>query len=35
MENKKSVILQAHMDMVPQKNAATEHDFHIPPLTLN
>jgi dipeptidase D len=34
MENKKSVILQAHMDMVPQKNEATEHDFRIPPLTL-
>ena len=27
MENKKGVILQAHMDMVPQKNADTEHDF--------
>ena len=27
MENKKGVILQAHMDMVPQKNADTQHDF--------
>lgn len=27
MENKKGVILQAHMDMVPQKNADTEHNF--------
>ena len=27
MENKKGVILQAHMDMVPQKNSDTEHDF--------
>jgi len=27
MENRKGVILQAHMDMVPQKNADTEHNF--------
>ncbi|MDO6426029.1 aminoacyl-histidine dipeptidase [Thalassotalea sp. 1_MG-2023] len=27
MENKKGVILQAHMDMVPQKNNDKEHDF--------
>ena len=27
MENCQGVILQAHMDMVPQKNADTEHDF--------
>ena len=27
MENRKTVILQAHMDMVPQKNKDTEHDF--------
>ena len=27
MESKKGVILQAHMDMVPQKNADTDHDF--------
>jgi dipeptidase D len=29
MENKKSVILQAYMDMVPQRNEATEHNFRI------
>lgn len=27
MENRKTVILQAHMDMVPQKNKDTQHDF--------
>jgi dipeptidase D len=27
MENRKGVILQAHMDMVPQKNNNVEHDF--------
>jgi dipeptidase D len=27
MENCQGVILQAHMDMVPQKNADTKHDF--------
>ncbi len=27
MENRKTVILQAHVDMVPQKNKDTEHDF--------
>lgn len=27
MENRETVILQAHMDMVPQKNNDTEHDF--------
>lgn len=27
MENKKGVILQAHLDMVPQKNNDTQHDF--------
>lgn len=27
MENKKSIALQAHIDMVPQKNTATKHDF--------
>jgi dipeptidase D len=27
MENRKGVILQAHMDMVPQKNKCTDHDF--------
>jgi len=32
MENKKGVILQAHMDMVPQKNADTVHDFLTDPI---
>ncbi|PST89880.1 aminoacyl-histidine dipeptidase [Photobacterium jeanii] len=27
MENRKGVVLQAHIDMVPQKNEDTEHDF--------
>ncbi|NTW54065.1 MAG: aminoacyl-histidine dipeptidase [Chlorobaculum sp.] len=27
MEKRRGVILQAHLDMVPQKNAGTEHDF--------
>lgn len=27
MENRKGVILQAHLDMVPQKNEETVHDF--------
>lgn len=27
MENRKGVILQAHMDMVPQKNKESNHDF--------
>ena len=26
-ENRKGVVLQGHMDMVPQKTAATDHDF--------
>lgn len=32
MENRKGVILQAHMDMVPQKNNDTEHDFEKDPI---
>ena len=32
MENRKTVILQAHMDMVPQKNKDTEHDFEKDPI---
>ncbi|NQY63436.1 MAG: aminoacyl-histidine dipeptidase [Alteromonadaceae bacterium] len=32
MENRKGVILQAHMDMVPQKNADTTHDFLTDPI---
>ena len=31
-ENRKGVILQGHMDMVPQKAAATEHDFLTDPI---
>ncbi|WP_444925460.1 aminoacyl-histidine dipeptidase [Microbulbifer sp. TRSA002] len=27
MENRKTLALQSHVDMVPQKNADTEHDF--------
>ena len=32
MENRKGVILQAHMDMVPQKNNDTVHDFTKDPI---
>ncbi len=32
MENRKGIILQAHMDMVPQKNNATRHDFEKDPI---
>ncbi len=32
MENRKTVILQAHMDMVPQKNNDTVHDFEKDPI---
>ncbi len=32
MENRKKVILQAHMDMVPQKNNETVHDFENDPI---
>ena len=32
MENRKTVILQAHMDMVPQKTAETVHDFLTDPI---
>lgn len=32
MEDRKGVILQAHMDMVPQKNADTVHDFLTDPI---
>jgi dipeptidase D len=31
-ENAKPVILQAHVDMVPQKNSATEHNFQTDPI---
>ena len=30
--NRTTVILQAHLDMVPQKNAATKHDFEKDPI---
>ncbi|SQI37280.1 Cytosol non-specific dipeptidase [Leminorella richardii] len=32
MENRKSVVLQAHLDMVPQKNDDTVHDFTKDPI---
>lgn len=32
MENRMGVILQGHMDMVPQKNADTAHDFEVDPI---
>ncbi len=32
MENRKGVILQAHVDMVPQKNNDTKHDFENDPI---
>ena len=32
MEKRQGVILQAHMDMVPQANADTEHDFTTDPI---
>ena len=31
-ENRKGVVLQAHLDMVPQKNADTVHDFEKDPI---
>lgn len=32
MENRKPVVLQAHLDMVPQKNHDTVHDFTVDPI---
>ncbi len=32
MENRKGVVLQAHLDMVPQKNDDTQHDFLLDPI---
>ncbi len=32
MEHKKAVVLQAHIDMVPQKNEDTDHDFAKDPI---
>lgn len=34
MENRKKVVLQAHLDMVPQKNSNIDHDFTKDPLEL-
>ena len=34
-ENKKGVIMQSHMDMVPQKNNATVHDFEKDPIKIH
>ncbi|NRA85074.1 MAG: cytosol nonspecific dipeptidase, partial [Gammaproteobacteria bacterium] len=31
-ENRKGVIMQAHLDMVPQKNNDTDHDFLTDPI---
>ncbi len=32
MENRQGVVLQAHLDMVPQKNSDTEHNFETDPI---
>lgn len=32
MENRQGVVLQAHLDMVPQKNAGVAHDFEKDPI---
>lgn len=32
MEDRKGIILQGHLDMVPQKNADTDHDFEKDPI---
>lgn len=32
MENRQGVVLQAHLDMVPQKNSDKEHDFTTDPI---
>ncbi|MDD3321183.1 MAG: aminoacyl-histidine dipeptidase [Paludibacter sp.] len=32
MEDRKAVVLQAHMDMVPQKNSNVKHDFKTDPI---
>jgi dipeptidase D len=32
MENKPGIVLQAHLDMVPQKNSGTAHDFEKDPI---
>jgi len=33
MENRKTVVLQGHLDMVPQKDSITEHDFLKDPIS--
>ncbi len=33
MENRKGVIMQAHLDMVPQANSDTKHNFETDPIT--
>ena len=32
MENRKTILLQAHMDMVPQKSPESTHDFENDPI---
>ena len=32
MENRKGIVLQGHLDMVPQKNSDTKHDFEKDPI---
>ncbi|MBN2174145.1 MAG: aminoacyl-histidine dipeptidase [Bacteroidales bacterium] len=32
MENRKGIILQGHLDMVPQKNSDTDHNFETDPI---
>ncbi len=32
MENRKGIIMQGHLDMVPQKNSDTDHDFEKDPI---
>jgi dipeptidase D len=32
MEDRKTVVIQAHLDMVPQKNADKDHDFTTDPI---
>ena len=34
MENRKGIILQAHMDMVPQKNNDKVHNFETDPIEI-
>ena len=32
MENRKGIVMQGHLDMVPQKNSDTKHDFETDPI---